>query len=127
MAKLSERQLELLRGKNFGVVATVRPDGSPQTSVVWLDTDGEHLIFNTTNPRAKARFLSRDPRVSVSVWDSADPYEYFEVAGTAELVHEGADEHISELSRKYTGKDFHTPVDRVIVRVRPERTTGYVD
>lgn len=127
MPKLNQRQLALLRGKNFGVVATLRPDGSPQTSVVWLDTDGEHVIFNTTNARAKARYLRRDPRVSVSVWDHDDPEQYFEVAGTAELIEAGANEHMHTLSRKYWGKDFHTPVDRVIVRVRPERITGSVD
>ncbi len=127
MATLSEKQLELLRGKHFGVVATIGPDGAPQTSVVWLDTDGENLIFNTTNARAKGRNLRRDPRVNVTVWDNDNPYLYFEVAGKAELDTEGANEHISELSRKYNGNDFHTPVDRVIVRVKPERVSGYLE
>ena len=127
MATLSEKQLGLLRGKNFGVVATVGPDGAPQTSVVWLDTDGEPLIFNTTNARAKGRNLRRDPRVNVTVWDNENPYLYFEVAGKAELDTEGANEHINELSRKYQGNDFHTPADRVIVRVKPERVSGYLE
>jgi PPOX class probable F420-dependent enzyme len=124
---LSDKQLELLRGKHFGVVATVGPDGAPQTSVVWLDTDGEHLIFNTTNSRAKSRNLRRDPRVNVTVWDNDNPYLYFEVAGKAELDTEGANEHIGELSRKYNGTDFHAPTDRVIVRVKPERISGYLE
>jgi len=125
MAALNDHQLELLRGKTFGAVATLQEDGTPQTSIVWLDTDGEHLIFNTTNVRAKGRHLRRDPRVSVAVFEPETVYRYFEVEGTAELVVEGADDHISKLSRKYTGKDFHTPRDRVIVKVTPRRIFDY--
>lgn len=125
MAALTDKHLELLRGKNFAAVATLKEDGTPQTSIVWVDTDGEHLVFNTTNWRAKGKHLRRDPRVSVAVFDSESPYRYFEVEGTAELEVEGANEHIHELSHKYNGKDFHTPVDRVIVRVTPERIFNY--
>jgi len=126
MAELNEQQIALLRSKTFGAVATLKQDGTPQTSIVWLDTDGEHLIFNTTNGRAKGRHLRRDPRVSVAVFDPESVYDYFEVEGTAELVLDGADDHISELSRKYTGKDFHTPKDRVIVKVTPRRVFDYI-
>ena len=100
MAELTDAQLTLLRDRNFGVVATLKSDGSPQTSVVWIDTDGEHVIFNTRNDRAKGRHLRRDPRVSVTVFDADRAYRYFEVEGVAELEVEGANEHIHELSRK---------------------------
>jgi PPOX class probable F420-dependent enzyme len=126
MPALSDKQLELLKsGKHFGVVATVDADGHPQTSVVWVDTDGQNLVFNTTNKRAKGRNLRGDPRVSISVWDNDDPYRFFEVQGTAELDEKGAGEHIDELSRRYEGKPFHTPTDRVIVRVRPSRVLDH--
>jgi PPOX class probable F420-dependent enzyme len=126
VADLSANQIELLRsGKHFGVVATVDDDGRPQTSVVWLDTDGENLVFNTTNKRAKGRNLRRNPHVSVSVWDNDDPYRYFEVEGKAELDENGAGAHIEELSQRYEGKPFHTPVDRVIVRVHPTRVLDH--
>jgi PPOX class probable F420-dependent enzyme len=121
MAALTDKQLELLKGQNFAVVATVRADGAPQTSVVWVDTDGENVVFNTTNARAKGRNLRHDPRVSISIWDDADPYKYLEVEGDASLDENGAGEHINDLSLKYEGKDFHTPVNRVIVRVKPAR------
>ena len=127
MAELSERHQELLKGKNFGVVASVGDDGRPQTSVVWVDTDGENVVFNTTNKRAKGRNLRANPIVSISVWDNGDPYSYFEVQGPAELTEEGAAEHINDLSRRYEGKDFHTPVDRVIVRVRPRRVLDHME
>ncbi len=126
MAELTDAQLTLLRDRNFGVVATLKSDGSPQTSVVWIDTDGEHVIFNTRNDRAKGRHLRRDPRVSVTIFDAERAYRYFEVEGVAELEVEGANEHIHELSRKYNdGKDFHTPENRVIVKVTPRRIFDY--
>ena len=125
MATLTDKHLDLLRGKNFAVVATVGEDGGPQTSVVWIDTDGENVVFNTTNSRAKGRNLRKDPRVSVSIWDNEDPYKYLEVEGAAELDENGAGEHINDLSHKYEGKDFHTPTNRVIVRIRPERVLDH--
>jgi PPOX class probable F420-dependent enzyme len=126
MAALSDRQLELLKnGKNFGVVGTVGEDGRPQTSVVWVDTDGERVVFNTKPSRAKGRNLLNDGRLSVTVWDNEDPYKYFEVEGTAELDEEGAGEHINELSLRYEGKPFHTTTDRVIVRVNASRVLDH--
>jgi PPOX class probable F420-dependent enzyme len=125
MAELTDKHREMLGGTNFGVVATVGADGRPQTSVVWVDTDGDHVVFNTTNGRAKGKNLRRDPRVSVTVFDAQNPYRYFEVEGTAVLETEGADEHIDALSRKYNGSDFTGPRDRVIVKVVPERIFDY--
>jgi PPOX class probable F420-dependent enzyme len=126
VAQLSDKQREMLKaGKHFAAVGTVGPDGGPQTSIVWVDTDGENVLFNTTTKRAKGRNLRANPRVSISVWDADDPYRYFEVVGPAELTDEGADEHIHELSRRYSGVDFHTPTDRVIVKVRPERVLDH--
>ena len=125
MAALSEKQLELLRGKNFGVVGTVGEDGRPQTSVVWVDTDGERVVFNTKPSRAKGRNLVRDPRLSITVWDNEDPYRYFEVEGVAELDEEGAGEHINDLSLQYEDRPFHTPTERVIVRVNAARVLDH--
>jgi PPOX class probable F420-dependent enzyme len=125
MAPLSASQQAFLKDPNFAVVATVREDGSPQSSVVWIDTDGENVVFNTTNKRAKGRNLRTNPRVSISVWDNEDPYKYFEVQGPVELEEEGAGEHINDLSLRYDGKPFHTPVDRVIVRIKPERVLDH--
>jgi PPOX class probable F420-dependent enzyme len=119
--KLEEKHLALLRDTNFGVVGTVNEDGRLQTSVVWVDTDGEHVVFNTRNDRAKGRNLRTTPRASISVWDADDPLRYSEFEGPVELTEEGANEHIHELSRKYDGIDFHTPENRVIVKLVPER------
>ncbi len=126
MAELTDAQVELMRSTSgFAAVATIKEDGTPQTSIVWVDTDGEHVIFNTTNGRAKGRHLRRDPRVSVTVFDRENPFRYFEVEGVAELELDGADDHIDELARKYYGEDFTGDRDRVIVKVKPERIFSY--
>jgi PPOX class probable F420-dependent enzyme len=123
MAKLSEKQIELLLRPNLAVVATVRPDGTPQLTPTWVDTDGEHVLINTAEGRWKPRYLRRDPRVSVTVVDREDPYNWVSVTGTAELTHEGAEEHIHKLSHKYRGKDYDSPKDpqRILVRITPDR------
>jgi PPOX class probable F420-dependent enzyme len=123
MAKLSEKQIELLRRPNLAIVGTIRPDGTPQLTPTWVDTDGEHVLVNTAEGRWKTRNLRRDPRISVTVVDRDDPYDWVSVTGTAELTHEGAEEHIHKLSHKYRGKDYDKPKDpqRILVRITPER------
>ena len=125
MATLSPTQQAFLKAPNFAVVATVGEDGSPQSTVVWIDTDGENVVFNTKRGRAKVAHLERDPRVSVTVIDAANSYAFIEVQGVASLEDEGAAEHINFLSHKYTGEDFSNLEDRVIVRVRPDRILTY--
>lgn len=125
MAKLSEQAVQLLRGKNLAVVAPIREDGTPQLTPVWVDTDGENVLFNTAEGRAKPRYLRRDPRVSVFVVDREDDYRWVSVTGTAELTTEGADEHIDDLSEKYTGRRPYASrapgEQRLKVIVHPER------
>ena len=91
--------------KNFGAVATIRPDGTPHVTPVWIDYDGERPLFNTATGRAKWQHMQRDPRVTIEVYSQENPYEYVTVSGTVELE-EGtaADRHIDKLSEKYTGK-----------------------
>ena len=122
MAKLSEKQIELLRKPNLAIVATIRPDGTPQLTPTWVDTDGEHVLVNTAEGRSKPRNLRRDPRVTVTVVDSDDPYDWVSVTGTAELTHDGAEEHIHHLSRKYRGQEYDSPKEpqRILVRISPE-------
>ncbi len=104
------------------------PDGQPQSTPVWIDTDGEAVIFNTARGRVKHRNIERNPAVAISVVDDQNPYQMLEIRGDAELVDEGADEHIDAMAKKYLGKDeypFGQPgEERVIVRVRPTAVAG---
>jgi PPOX class probable F420-dependent enzyme len=126
VAKLSEKQVQLFRDKNFAAVATIRDDGTPHVTPVWVDYDGDNVVFNTATGRAKWKHLLRDPRVTIEVYSMEDPYEYVTVTGTAELEEsEEANRHIDKMSEKYTGNpkfQSHRPGERrVIVRIRPER------
>ena len=75
----------------------------------------------------KGRTWRRDPRLSILVWDKDNPYRYVEVEGVAELEDDVGTENMHAMSHKYTGKDWHTPVDRLIVRVTPQRIYNYDD
>ncbi|MFC4946267.1 PPOX class F420-dependent oxidoreductase [Pseudonocardia sp. GCM10023141] len=125
---LNEAVRALVDGKNYPVLATVNADGSPQTSVMWIGRDGDDLLFCTVAGRQKERNLRRDPRVSITVFDLADPESYAEIRGTAAMTTENAFELDDELSWKYDGKPKEPDpegVVRVVVRVTPTRVTGY--
>lgn len=126
MATLTEEQAGLFKGRNFATVATTRADGSAQLTPVWIDWDGENVVFNTAEGRAKPRNIRRRPVVSVQVIDHDDPYKWVSVTGPAEISEEGAVEHIHELSRRYRGSDYDLAPgqQRLIVRVRPERVSA---
>lgn len=126
MATMSEKQTDLFRGRNWGTVTTLREDGSPHSTPVWIDTDGESVLFNTSVGRAKERHLRRDPRVSVVVLPAEDQQSgYVSVTGTAELTEDGAVDHINKLAKKYIGQETYPWLQpgerRVIVRITPER------
>lgn len=121
---LPDSARDLFNGKNFATVATLNPDGSPQASVVWVKADGDEVLFSTVKGRRKHRNIVRDPRVSIVVIDSADPYRYAEVRGTASIVDDKESQLIQELSRKYTGQDWVEPnpdSERVIIRITPTK------
>ena len=125
--RLSDDQGAFLREPNYAVMTTLREDGSPHSTVTWVDWAGEHVLVNITPTRLKTRHLARDPRVAVLAIDRHDPYRWLSVSGTAEVTAEGAVEHIHALSRKYFGRDYtlRPGEERLIVRIRPERVTAY--
>ena len=123
MAQLSEAQRAFIRDNAYyGVLTTLRPDGSPHSTVVWVDADDENVLFNTFIGRAKERYVRADPRVSLLVVNPSDGYEWVSVSGSVRLETDGAVEMIHRLSRKYDGKDF--PPEAL---ARGERVTGRID
>ena len=125
---LSETTRRLADGKNYAVLATINPDGSPQTSVIWVGRDGDDVLFSTIEGRRKHRNMLRDPRVSVSVLDSADPENYVELRGRVTMTPDpGRLLHI-QLSHKYDGTDPGPDAPgrhRVIVRMVVEKVAGH--
>ena len=129
MATLTEKQQQFLAENPFvGVATTLREDGSPHSTVVWVDANGG-ISFNTAMGRAKPRNLERDPRVSLLVVDPQNSYRWVSVSGRAELTLDGADAQIDKLAKKYLGKDeypWRSPGEqRVTVRISPERVDSY--
>lgn len=132
MAELTGLAKRLTKqGKNFASIATLMPDGSPQVSVVWIDSDRKHLILNTAEGRIKTNNMRRDPRVALTIVNAENPYQQVMIRGrVVEMTHDGADEHIDSLAKKYLGVDKYphrSPGEqRVIVKIIPDQifTTG---
>ncbi|HLT97741.1 MAG TPA: PPOX class F420-dependent oxidoreductase [Acidimicrobiia bacterium] len=122
---LEAKARELLEGPNYATITTLMPDGYPQTHIVWVGTDGEHVLVNTERHRQKARNAERNPKVTVTVWDRNDMWSWVEIRGDVVEVVGGpeARAHIDELSRKYLGHDYQNPVqtERVILKIAPRR------
>jgi PPOX class probable F420-dependent enzyme len=121
--KLTPAQRAFLENPYIGVATTLRPDGSPHSTPVWVDVDEDGVSFNTAWPRAKPRHLQADPRVALFVLDPSDPYRWFSVRGTATLTEAGANDQIDRLSQKYTGREKYAShregETRVSVRISP--------
>ena len=125
MATLDQKQKQFLENPYVGIATTLRADGSPHSTVVWVDVDDRGVSFNTATGRAKERHLREDPRVSLLVLDPSDVYKWVAVSGRAELTIEGADPQIDRLAKKYLGKDeypWRSPdQQRISVRISPEQ------
>jgi PPOX class probable F420-dependent enzyme len=125
--------LDLLTRPIVGVLTTIGIDGQPQSSLVWVDTDGECARTNTTLERQKGRNLLRDPRVSLLIVDPENTARFMQIRGEAELVREGAVDHLDVLTRKYTPhpryygciypREQRRRETRVVCRIRANRIT----
>jgi PPOX class probable F420-dependent enzyme len=131
MAHLNSEQQDVINGLNYGFVGTLMPDGSPQVSPVWVETDGTHVYFSTVPGRLKERNLQRDARVALAVLDKNDP-ENRQVlirGRVVEITADGAVDQINRLSKSYTGIDTYPMLKegqlRVQVKILPEHVGGY--
>ena len=119
----------ILEDKAYGHVITSGASGKPQVTMVWVDVDGDEVVFNTAEGRLKPKNLRRDPRVVVSVQDRNDPQSYMVFHGKASITEAGADAHIDKLAKRFLGADkypFRRPGEkRLIVRVKVDRIGGY--
>jgi len=127
--QLTDPLLELLRAPSTCYLATIMPDGSPQLTQTWVDTDGEHIIINTVDGFQKVRNIGRDARVALTVSDRDEPTRYLQVRGRViSTTKEGGAEHIDQLSHKYTGKPYPwyggRDQVRVILTIEAHHITG---
>jgi PPOX class probable F420-dependent enzyme len=104
---LPEGLIALLRQASPCFLATTMPDGSPQLTETWVDTDGEHIVINTVLGHQKARNVERDPRVAVNVCDRSNPARYYAIRGrVVNTTTEGGAEHIETLAERYLGAPY---------------------
>lgn len=122
--KFPETCLDLFEDetKTYLYLATIMPDGSPQVTPVWFNTDGEHILINTTEGRVKDKNMKARPKVAMVIQDPSTPYRYLGIRGEV-VGHttEGADEHINKLSLKYDDKPwtYRKGQKRIIFRIKP--------
>jgi PPOX class probable F420-dependent enzyme len=126
---LPDSLLELLRQPSPCFLATLMPDGSPQLTQTWVDTDGHNILINTVDGHQKVANMRRDPRVALNVADAADPSRYVEVRGrVVGITQDGAAEHIDVLSHRYLGAPYPwfggRDQTRLLVTIEPERITS---
>jgi PPOX class probable F420-dependent enzyme len=109
--------------KAYAILATVMPDGSPQATPVWFNTDGEYILINSAKGRVKDINMRARPAVAVTILDTRNPDQYVQLRGMVEeIIEEGALEHIKLLAAKYNAPSFSVPADqiRVIYKIKPK-------
>jgi PPOX class probable F420-dependent enzyme len=127
--ELNDDLLKLLTQPVSCYVATTMPDGSPQLTLTWVDTDGEHILINSVRGHQKVRNMERDPRVAVAIADPADPSRYSQIRGRVlSVTEEGAVEHIEKLAQRYLGGPYPwyggRDQTRLLITIEAERITG---
>ncbi len=121
--KLNDRAIGLIDGKNFGYLATINKDGSPQVTPVWVDREGDLIIVNTSVGRAKEKNTKRNPKVAIAITDASFQYNMVTYRGTVvEQATKGAKENADKMYKKYIGGDKYPGDDpRIMLKIRPER------
>lgn len=125
MKNIPKSFADILEKPSFAHFSTLMPDGSPQSSPVWIDSEGSQLVINSAEGRVKDQNVRRDPRVAISVADPDNPYRCLMIRGrVSKITNEGADDHINRMAKKYLGADeypFRQPGEvRVLYYVDPE-------
>src|SRR3954453_19525478 len=127
-AKISPSLRKMLEDKAYGHVVTFNAQGNPELTMVWMDVEGDELLFNTAEGRRKPDNIRRDPRVIVSVQDRNNPQAYAVFHGKARVTDTNADEHIDKLAKRVLGADkypFRQPGEkRLIIRTAVDRLGG---
>ena len=130
MTQLPDGLKEVLESRAFAHLTTLDPDGTPQSSAMWIMRDGERIVFNTSEGRRKWRNLQSDPRVSISISKEDAPYENWSIQGrVVEMRTTDGVDTIDALARKYLdGVDkypwLRPGMVRVTIVVEPTRVAG---
>ena len=126
MPQLTDKQRQFIAENPYvGTATTLRQDGSPHNTIVWVDAENGVVSFNTAVGRAKERYLRKDPRATITIVDPENAYQWVSISGQVQMTTEGADEQIDRLAKKYLGKDeypWRNPDEqRISVKITPEK------
>jgi PPOX class probable F420-dependent enzyme len=122
--KLPKAVMELIEGKTYANVATLMKDGSPHVTQTWVDHDGDLVLINTFEGSQKHRNAARNPKIALDVCDPLDPYHMAVIHGRVkEITHEGAEDHVDKLAKKYLGQDKYPMrrpgMRRILIKIEP--------
>jgi PPOX class probable F420-dependent enzyme len=128
MVQIPEKYVDILNTKSVAHIATIGPNGEPQSTPVWFSWDGQHILFSLTKGRQKYRNVARDPQIALSITDPKNLYRYLEIRGKVVRIDEDPKlEFINSMAKKYLGVDtypWNQPGDeRVVIVIEPEHTT----
>jgi PPOX class probable F420-dependent enzyme len=129
MTKLDDEARKILEGKNFIFLATVNPDGSPQVTPTWVDTDGHYVLINTAVGRIKHRNVKKNPQVALAITEQGNPYKLVMIRGRVieEVTGHVAEDHIDKMAKKYTGAEKYQnrrPGEkRVLLKIEPHHVS----
>jgi PPOX class probable F420-dependent enzyme len=126
MSELTDKQRQFIADNPYVATATtLREDGSPHNTIVWIDAEDGTVTFNTAVGRAKERHLRKDPRAAVTIVHPENTYQWVSISGRAELTTDGADEQIDKLAKKYLGQDKYpwrsAEETRITVKITPDK------
>ncbi len=115
--------------KTFAHIATLMPDGTPQSTPVWIDYKNGKVLVNSAKGRVKVRNMKEGSPVAISITDPDNPYRYVQIRGkVTRVTEEGAAKHIDAMAKKYLGKDkypFAKPGEvRVLFEIEPAMVSG---
>tara|TARA_B100000902_G_scaffold143149_1_gene140626 strand:+ start:3370 stop:3783 length:414 start_codon:yes stop_codon:yes gene_type:complete len=122
---LDNKTIQMASGPNYAAFTTLFDSGSPQTHVMWVDTDGEHILINTEIHRVKYKNIKNDSRVTVMIWKNDDAFKFVEIRGrvVGEITGEEAEKNINDLSQKYWDKPYPFTIqsERIVLKIKAER------
>ena len=123
--KLDNKTIQMASGPNYAALTTLFKSGTPQTHVMWVDTDGDNLLINTEIHRVKYKNVKIDPRVTVMIWKHDDPFKFVEIRGEVigEITGQEARDNIDKLSQKYWNKPYPFPIqsERIVLVIKSNK------
>ncbi len=126
--KLDVKAIKMIEGRNFGYLATLMKDGSPQVTPVWVDHENGLILVNTSVGRVKQKNAEINPKVAISITDASNQYDMVTIRGIViEQTTSGAEDHIHKLAKKYLNTEKYpwlsASEDRIILKIKPEHYT----